>query len=143
MKITVIKKGFSLLPAYEDDMEVLRQMPEGEAITLDYKKSRNPGHHRKLFVLLRVVAENMPEHMEEQYGSTEKLLTEIKFQLGYYVEHRTMGGRVSYIPKSISFDSMDQTAFNEFYSGACDICIKYFLTGVSRDELEAIVVNFM
>ena len=128
-KLVLRKHLGSLRPADEQSEDWLRKIANGECIMVEARKSRNIQHHRKLFALLKLVVENI-----DQPITVDMLLGIIKLRTGYCDVIQTAKGDVA-LPKSIAFESMDQTQFSEFYDKAIGFIIQEILP-VSRDELE-------
>lgn len=136
MKIHVTKDNFGALrPADQSAKEALSKIGAGEYMTAEIKRPRNPKFHRLFFALLDVVMENMSHEQRDQWPTKERLLWEIKLQTGYFQMAESVGGKMYPIPSSISFASMDDVEFGEFFTKALDVCRRYFLPGVSDAEL--------
>lgn len=142
MEVFLVKKEGKFVPMYGNDYEEVKKIPEGQEVKAQITRPRNAKHHRKYFALLRLVAANLPEELEI-YTNINLLLDEIKFQLGYFELRESIDGNPYYTPKSISFGSMDQDEFTEFYTKSVDIIIKLFLKGADRDELLKEVVEYL
>lgn len=142
MKLHVVKDGLGALrPADQEATEALKKFPAGEYLTAEVRRPRNGKFHRLFFALLQVVHQNMPEKLEAQYPTIDRLLWEVKLQTGYFDQVVSLGGTSYFIPHSISFAKMDEDTFGQFFQKAIDICRKYFLPGVSehvlRDHINA------
>jgi hypothetical protein len=100
-----------LKPCDDYGIEVLRKIKMGEVIQCELNKPRNLAHHRKFWALLNVFWAAAGE-----WSSAYAVLIELKVRLGHVqkVVIRETGEIVS-VPRSISFASMDQMAFEEFY----------------------------
>lgn len=133
MKIYLKRKGDTLIPLSEADHDNLKRIRDGEIILVDYKKPRNPLFHNKFMSLVRLVYNN-----SDQYESVESLLNVFKVELGYYdtMWWRSMEIR---IPRSISFASMDELEFEDFYDKAVTMALHRFLPSVGKEELEEYV----
>ncbi len=129
--------------SYDSDAEAVKHIPIGESVKAKFTKSRNVRHHRKFFAMLQMVVDNMPETMPNQYQDIDLLLDEIKFQLGYFEMHHTLGGKDYYKVKSISFGKMDQVKFDEFYNRAVDVILKWFLKDISKEQFDKEVIEFL
>ena len=129
--------------AYDSDAEAVKAIPIGESVCSKYIKTRNVMHHRKFFAMLKMVMDNMPEAMPDQYQNIDFLLDEIKYQVGHVEIHITLGGKVEHKPKSIDFARMDQVAFEKFYNQAIDVMLKYFLKDLPHDKFEKEVMEFL
>jgi len=115
MKINVMKRGYELHPLGNDAIEKLSGIENGEYL-IDFRKDRNPQHHRLFFTMLQKAFEN-----QERYDNIEDLLIEVKLKCGWYQEHITTKGKIVYIPKSIAFENMDQNEFKSFYDKAVNV----------------------
>lgn len=127
----------ALRPTDEAGCEALRRLGNGDLVTVEIKKSRNIRHHRLFWALMAVVHDNM-DH--ERYPTVEDLTSAIKISAGLRTRIELPNGEVGFIPGSIAFHKMDQTAFGEFYDRVCDLICKHFLPGVEnaalREEVE-------
>ena len=135
-KLVLRKHLGSLRPADEQSEEWLKKLPNDECIMVEARRPRNIQHHRKLFALLNLVKDNI-----DQSITVEMLLGIIKLRTGYCDVIQTAKGEIA-LPKSIAFESMDQTQFSEFYDKAIDFIIQDILP-VSRDELENEVLEMV
>ena len=121
--------------AWEKFKRKLKTMKPGTWLRMDWSRPRNGPHHRKLMALLSLVAEN-----SEVYNTTEKALIAVKLAAGYFepaIDPRT--GEIIPIPKSISFDAMDQDTFDVFYSAAIDGVLQVILPTMSRETAEQLL----
>lgn len=116
-------------PANEAAEAFFKRMNRNDETVCDLKISRNVGHHRKFFALLGMAYKN-----QDKYDSFEWMLTEIKYRLGH-CDSCIIDGKHLLQPKSISFASMDQVAFERFYSQTIDVILEHFLTGANEDAI--------
>lgn len=151
MELYVVKKFGTLRPYAAEDADEFSTMQEDQPYKIKVSRPRNVKFHRKYFVLLKLVLDNLPEGFalvtpvgnRIPVNSVKSLLWHIKMQNGYYTEKMTLGGRITYEADSISFGSMDEPAFQKFYSESIDTILKYFLVGADRSELEeAVIMEF-
>lgn len=124
----------SLRPADEAGAEALRKIANGKLVTVEIKQSRNLQHHRLFWALMTTVWNNL-EH--ERYPTVEDFAGAVKICLGLRTRIELPNGTVGFIPGSIAFHKMDQAEFSAFYNRVCDLMAKYFLPGVTSDELRA------
>jgi hypothetical protein len=113
----------------------LETMPPGTYIRIEWARPRNGQHHRKFFALLTLVAEN-----SETYDTVEKALVAVKLVSGHaepIIDPVT--GQLMQLPKSISYDSMDQDEFDEFYSAAIDGVLRHILTHMDKATAERLM----
>ena len=140
MKINLVKDNFGkLVPADADAVQALKKYQAGEYLSADVVRPRNLKHHRRFWALITVVFENLPEHLEALYPTTERLVWELKRQTGYFEAMVTEDGTSYIVPKSISFASMDDAEFDKFFGEAIRVCIKVFLPQVSNIEIRTAV----
>lgn len=153
-EIYMIKRGDnSFAPAFDSDYEKIKRFKVGDPALFKIVKPRNYEFHKKFFALLQMTLENTPrllhviskvtgEVVEVPY-TMEALLIEVKLKTGHYEIHVTTKGKPIYVPQSISFAAMDETSFEEFYKNAVQVVIQYFLIGMSDEEIDENVANFM
>lgn len=139
MKALLLKTPQGLRGATPKDHEAwsrfrrrLETMRPGKWLRIEASSPRNGKHHRKMFALLQLVAEN-----SETYNTVEKALVAIKLIVGHFepaVHPQT--GELIQVPKSIAYESMDQDAFEAFYSAAIDGVLQHILTTMDRETAE-------
>lgn len=111
VEVLFYKRLSSLVPADEQAKESIAHIAQGECVAVRIRRPRNVGHHRKFFSLLQLVFEN-----QEVYPTLDHFLTAVKIAAGWYEDVPiTVAGKLVYIPKSISFERMDQGEFERFY----------------------------
>ncbi len=110
----------------------MRGLTVGEIITVEMKRPRNPNHHRLYWALVTLVWQN-----QERYPTPEDLHAALKISAGLRTQVTLPDGTIGFIPGSIAFHKMDQTQFSAFYNRICDLIAKYFLPGVTSEELKA------
>lgn len=127
---TVWKKELGSLRPHDPVAEGwLQKIQNGDLVMVEAKKPRNVLHHRKLFALLNIAVDNWP-----QETTVNALLGAIKIAAGHCDVIQTENGEWK-IPKSINFESMDQTEFNPFYDRAVEIVSR--VLGVDVETLNA------
>ena len=96
-------------------MRKLKATP-GAYLRIEWSSPRNVQHHRKLFALLNLVAEN-----SDVYDTPEKAIYALKLCTGYcdpIADPRT--GEIVPIARSIAFENMPQDEFEAWYCQALD-----------------------
>lgn len=91
-------------------VDVLKRIPLGELVRCEITRPRNLQHHKKFFALLNVVCE-----ATDKWPTSQRLLLELKYELGYVGREVLSNGKTLDVPRSISFAKMDQIAFESFY----------------------------
>lgn len=137
MKIILIKQlNNSFKIAYSSDYEKAKKLKVGDEIEFEYKKPRNYKFHKKLFALLNLVYQN-----QEHYNNIDHLRTDLTIAAGFYDKRYSIHGEEIIEPKSISFASMDEIEFNEYYNRIIDQIVKYFHFD-KQDILDNIEMHF-
>ena len=119
MEIFLKRIGARLVPINDLGNEQLAELPLDEIIKAKISRPRNVGHHRKFFALVKVVFDN-----QDHYTNQETMRKVMIMQAGYYDTIKVMKGDTVYLPKSISFGSMDQNEFQEFYERFLDVAVQ-------------------
>lgn len=138
MELFLLNTASGLVPQYDSDYEEKKKLTIGKTYKAKITVPRNIKYHRKYFALLNLTLQN-----QDKYDTIDSLLIEIKLKTGHYELHVTTKGKPVYIPKSIAFNKMDEFAFQDFYSKSLDVVLKYFLTGMTPEQIENEVLNFM
>jgi hypothetical protein len=130
LDLLLIRQGQRLAAADPVSLEALESIREKETVTASIRRNRNPAHHRKLWALIAAVYPS-----QSQYATQQDLLNALKVATGYFETGQTIEGIPFMIPKSISFASMPQTPFEQWYDRVVDVIITRILPNVNRDEL--------
>lgn len=142
MKMFLQKTARGLLGITEADhrawlkfKQLIERLETGAHLKIEYARPRNPGHHRKFFALLQLIADN-----SEVYDTPEKALVALKLVTGYAdpIIHPSTG-EVQLIPRSISYEGMDQTEFDEFYNRAIDGVLQHILPDMPRQKFDRLL----
>lgn len=126
------KVAAGLVPDCEQDQERLRRLKIGEVVKAKISKPRNLQHHRKLFALLRLIAEN-----SDVYNNERKALTVLKILTGhveFVADPRT--GELVAQPDSISFEAMDQIKFSEWYEQAVSAACQHVVPHMTKMDMQ-------
>ncbi len=118
--------------------EAIAGIKAHETVTVSIRRSRNGKHHRKLFALLKIVFDN-----QTAFATTEQLLDALKLATGLFDIGKTVDGIPFTSPRSISFASMCQSEFEQWYDKAVEVILTKILPGVNRADLEAQVLEIL
>lgn len=125
-----------LVPMYDSDFDENKRLKEGETVMCTIRKPRNYEFHKKFFALVRLTFDNLPERLVRMLGvrNEDDMLDCFKLDLGLFTQvwH---GRRPIAKLGSISFASMDETEFQNFYNRCVDIVLTKYLRGTTRQEL--------
>jgi hypothetical protein len=137
MKLQLIKLANGNLVADGDESsKAIKKIPNGEVIIVDYKPNRNYKFHKKLFGLLGVILEN-----QQHYQNVDQILEMVKFKAGYFDTIVTHKGIMHFKTKSIAFENMDNSEFEQFFNKALDVAFE--LTGIDQRTYEQQIMQFV
>ena len=123
-------EGF--VPADDGSQDFFAKTKLGQLVTLTPKRARGLSYHRLFFAMLRLVSENSNPHISEAAAlHFAKMVT----GTGEFVTDSR--GREVFVPGSISFAAMDQSAFKEFVQTAIPPLVGRFMVGTAPDDLIA------
>jgi hypothetical protein len=114
--------------------DVITAMKHGEQVVATIRRARNPKHHAKFMALVGAVFEN-----QDRYATFRQVLNAIKIGAGYYDKQPVVIGQFTvevYLPKSISFASMPQDDFEQFYNKAVVYIVTHMVPGLDSADLE-------
>ncbi|OGD52545.1 hypothetical protein A3K80_09185 [Candidatus Bathyarchaeota archaeon RBG_13_38_9] len=142
MKLYVIKNNGALYPANEEAEEYFKRIKQGVVISCEMRRPRNYKNHLRYFKLLQIVLEN-----QEIFTTIEQLKEAIKLMVGHVDYTRVLNKSTNEwelveIPKSISFASMPELEFQDYFSKSIDAIIKYIIPGMDKDDLLNEVLRF-
>lgn len=130
---------------FSSDLDISKSLDIGQEVAASVSKAdiRNLAFHKKLFALLNLAFENLPEKFSDNIKSVDELLQEVKIQVGHREKRISMGGQVYWIPKSIAFDKLGEEAFSDFYNKTLDFVLQFILPDTERADLEKEIVSFL
>jgi hypothetical protein len=136
--LMMVRERNSLVPADSFSAEALDAMKNGEVVRAVVTRPRNEKHHRKFFALLNVVFE-----AQDRYPTLDRLLHAIKIGVGLYELVPLTKTQTVIDVGSISFASMDQAEFTNFYDKVVKLIVTRILPGADSAELEARVLEIL
>jgi hypothetical protein len=131
------KTAAGFVPVSQAAREFHAKSKLGQIVELKGRRPRNPVHHRKLFALLGLLADNC-----EEFADAEDALAGVKAVLGrgQWKKLHPKAEREVFRPESIAFDAMGQDEFDEFYNAAIAAVRRWWLPvedGELREAIEA------
>lgn len=132
-----LKKTLSgFVPADEASHATSRKYKLGEAYRADVVKPRSYKHHKLAFSLLNLTFDN-----QDMYTDFEKFRKAVAIEAGHTEELILPGGEIVRLPKSISYDSLDEVEFTPVIAAMMTVCAG-MLHGMGLEELEAEVSKY-
>ena len=98
-----------------------KKIKPNEIIEVEIRKKRNAKFHAKSFALFNLVFQN-----QEHYKNLNHLRKYLTIKAGFYTTYTDLNGDVQFEPESISFASMDEYKFNEYYKRIIDVIVKEY-----------------
>jgi hypothetical protein len=135
VKISVMRRGFALVPCTDEDRDAIQGLKAGETYRFEFKWHRNARFHRKYWALMAVVAQ-----YHDVFDTSEKAHEATKIAAGYvdWLPNPSTGEMYPRT-KSIAFDRMEEGQFRTFYSNAIDGILKHILPQLDAQALEQAV----
>ena len=135
--LIMVKRLGAFRSTDDEGTEAMRKIGDGELVKVSWTRPRNIRFHCKFFAMLQIILAN-----QEHYKSIDDLLDVCKIRIGHVrmIERRdarTLQKTIMVVPKSISFASMDETQFSEFYERAIDWMLTEVIPGLQRQHLDA------
>jgi len=110
----------ALRPVDDESLEEFSKLPVGKPLEVTVRQPRNAAHHRLFFALCARIA-------NARGVTTEAVADVLKIATGHVVTIDTKKyGRIL-VPKSISFASLDQTAFRDFFERCAAVIYEEWL----------------
>ena len=149
--IHLVKAGDEILiPLAGDEYtaEVLRSARRGDVLRGRFSKSRNPVFHRKFFAMLGVGYEAWePGEIINRYGIAQKNFEQFRADAtilaGFYEQFVRLDSSVRTVPKSISFDKMDEIEFRRVYSAVANVILQRVLVNYRKSDLDEVVERLL
>jgi hypothetical protein len=141
MQIEMIKTaGGVFAPAFEHDLPRLTKFKNGEMYTAEFKLTRNPSFHRKMFAFFNFCFAHWCanraglEHMDEatQFDRFRKDLTILA---GFYEQTVRLDGSVRTEAKSLAYSNMEADEFERCYSALINAAIKHVFAGTKDPQI--------
>lgn len=143
MKFLVTNTPRGLVPLDDDDYDEKKKLKLGQTYSVEVKVARNVDFHRKYFALIAYAWEFLDEQEIATFRSKDNFRKYLEISAGHcdVIFHPRLQEFVE-IPKSISFGSMDNTAFSELYERVKDVIFSIIGDRVTREEFERLLIDF-
>ena len=144
MKIFCTNTAHGLVPNYDSDFDEKKKLKIGKVYSCEIRLTRNYEFHKKYFALLNCAWEYLNEatkrfFSESKYGFRKT----VEIAAGWY--EKVYSFRLKdwvEVPKSISFESMDEGEFNDLYERVKDVLFQTFLRDISEEEFMKHLIIF-
>ena len=129
--VWIVRKLGHLVPANTQSAEALEKLPQGKWLLASIRQPRNVKHTRKYFALLNAVFPH-----QTMWPTFKKFREKFEEALGFGEYHVNGRGERYFEKESISFASMKQDEFDQFYERAVDLILTRILPAVDRADLD-------
>lgn len=135
---------YGLVPMYNSDHDAKKRLKVGRVVRCTVTNPRNYEFHKKFFALLRLTFDNLPSHLAMVWNirNEEDMLRRFKRDLGYFSRTLNEYGETEIEYKSISFASMEQHEFENFYAQCVDLVLDKYIRGIDKQDLITEIENF-
>lgn len=133
------------LVAFDDyDVERLNKFKTGEVYEVEIKLKRNAKFHKKVFAFLNFCfahwkGDNEFQDEAKQFDVFRANLTVLA---GFYDSFYNIKGEVRVEAKSLSYGSMSQEEFEQFYNAAINAAMKHVFNGSTDQNLYNRLLGF-
>lgn len=139
----LLKQHNGFIAQSQSDFEALAKYKNGESYEVKIKKPRNLQFHKKFFALLNCTIYHMPESMERYFPNIYCLLDWLKLEAGIRETRYNPDGTIFFVPGSISFASMNEETFADFYNKCTTLILGHILSGIDQRTLEDEIIHFL
>ena len=139
----------ALVPAGDQDAELLSKIKQGEVVKLKLTRVRNYLFHKKFFVMLNLGFDYWePSGSFNKWGvvpekNFDRFRKDVIVLAGYYEATYRLNGDTRIEAKSISFSNMDETTFEELYSACIDVILKHVCSQFDGQMFDDVVDQVM
>lgn len=126
-------RGFE--PADEPSMELWKKYKQGEVYRGDIVKPRSYQHHKLCFALLNLTYAN-----QDRWSSFENFRKAVAIAAGHTEELLTVHGEIIRLPKSLSYDALDEVEFTQVFGAMMTVCAE--ILGMEAPDLEPEVSRY-
>jgi len=92
---------------------------------------------------LKLVFDNLPEHLHERFKTVDELREEIKIQIGLRDRHVSLSGKEYFTTRSMAFHAMGQDEFSDVYQKTVDFVCAHIIPGIESADIETQIIDFL
>lgn len=144
MEIFLFNTPQGLIPMYDDDFEEKRKLKYGEKYKARITVPRDLTKHRKYFALIKCAWEFQNEKVQAFFNNNIEVFRKtVEMAAGHCEKvYSTRLKEWVDIPKSISFDSVDDAEFKGIYDRVFDVLLSTFLKHITEQEFKDKLIRF-
>lgn len=143
MKIQVICTTNGLVPLGDDSYDEKRKLRVGQVYECDVKVVRSYPFLKKAFALLNAAWSLMNERQQAGWRSKEGFRNYLTVAAGHYDTYYNQRLQAFVeLPRSWSFDKMDEAEFSDLYSRMKDVVFAVLGDRINEDIFNKVLANF-
>lgn len=143
MKIQVICTTNGLVPLGDDSYDEKRKLRVGQVYECDVKVVRSYPFLKKAFALLNAAWSLMNERQQAGWRSKEGFRNYLTVAAGHYDTYYNQRLQAFVeLPRSWSFDKMDEAEFSDLYSRMKDVVFAVLGDRVTEEVFDRVLANF-
>lgn len=144
MKIKLMCTPSGLKPLYDDDYDKKKKLKVGTVYEATIKEMRNIGFHKKYFSLINLAWEYLTEEQRTFFKEDVEIFRKTAEISAGHCEMVYSLARRSWleIPKSIAFDKLSESDFENLYNKVKDVIFLTFIPEVNKEQFEYILKDF-
>ena len=145
VNLRVIKGGFEPADRYAEAQLRNKKFKIGDVVRCDVRKLRNQKFNRLVHRIGQLVAANIEAFSGlDAHTCIKRLQIEGRIacdEIGIMVQG--YGMVIQFIPRSMSFDSMDQAEYHDCAKQICRLIADRYWQGLEPEQIEAMSENFI
>lgn len=110
MKLCLVKRGNTFVPADAEQFDVMATIPSDMEIIVDLSRPRNPKNHRRYFAFIKLAFD-----MQETFKNADQLRHYLQMRAGHYEPMVTHKGKTIYRPLSIAWHQLSEDDFRKLF----------------------------
>lgn len=144
MELYLLNTVEGLKPCYDSDYDNKKKLKIGQTYKAKIVLARNLDFHRKYFSLINTAWAYQGEKREEFFHHDINCFRKtVEIAAGCCEKCYSLSRREWIeIPKSISFEKMDELEFRDLYDRVKDVLFKTFLTHITEEEFMQNLTNY-
>lgn len=143
MKFNVVNTIQGLVPCDDNDFEVKKRLKIGETYEVSVVRFRNYQFHKKYFAMINCAWEYLDERQTRFFRSKEVFRKTMEVSAGHCekIYSVRMKSWID-IPKSIAFNKMSATEFEDLYNEVRAQIFSLALDHISEEEFTNALIHF-
>lgn len=141
MTKAVFKKRLGrLVPVDEDGQALMNSIKDERDVMVNIHAARSPYQHRLFFGLIKLVVANTDDIFKSERDCRKRLMIAMG-EVDIYI--CPDDGKTYLEPRSIAYESMDQTTFDDFFDRAISTITNRWLIGTEDGDLRQAIYDIL